>query len=145
MKELIAKALLEAFILLNKQEYTKKRECTSICVSTISPFELVDFLLENEIPKDCWFTVDENQIDVCVTYNIMVNATDTDILKRKRNRFQSIAFRYVYTTLIENGYKRVGFNTGLLKEFDDTTVYDMYMNNDWNRLEKYYSLYFKKI
>lgn len=44
--------------------------------------------------------------------------------------------------MIVNGDKRQGFNSGLLKQFDDTTVYDMYMNDEWDRLVKYYSLPF---
>ena len=37
------------------------------------------------------------------------------------------------------------FKFNLLKEFDNTTVYDMYINNEIDRLIRYYSLPFKKI
>lgn len=55
-----------------------------------------------------------------------------------------IAFPLVSQLLRDNGYTRVGYNTGLLKEFDDTTVYDMYVDDDFDRLVKYYSLPFVK-
>jgi len=45
---------------------------------------------------------------------------------------------------MKNGYKRTGYNSGLLKQFDDTTVYDMYISKDFDRLVKYYSLPFVK-
>ena len=70
---------------------------------------------------------------------------DKDKLKFRRKRFSTIAFKRVFDLLTTNGYKRVGFNSGLLRDYKDTTVYDMYMENDFDRLVKYYSLSFVKI
>jgi len=53
-----------------------------------------------------------------------------------------VAWAFIYDALIKNGYKRVGFNSGRLKEFNDTTVYEMYSSKDFDRLIKYYSLSF---
>jgi hypothetical protein len=36
------------------------------------------------------------------------------------------------------------FSVTLLREFKDTTIYDMYVNGEFDRLVKYYSLRFKK-
>ena len=40
--------------------------------------------------------------------------------------------------------QRVGFNSGLLREFADTTVYEMCINREFDRLVKLYSLSFIK-
>jgi hypothetical protein len=38
-----------------------------------------------------------------------------------------------------------GYDSRDFKEFDDTSVYKMYKNKEFDRLLKYYSLRFKKI
>lgn len=59
-----------------------------------------------------------------------------------KTTFNKTIYSLVYKKMIKEGYKRVGFSSLLLKEFDDTTVYDMYTKKEFQRLEKYYSLYF---
>ena len=67
-----------------------------------------------------------------------------DKLLFKRKRFTDVAWKFVYESLIKNGYKRIGFNSALFKSFDDTTVYDMYIDKDFDRLVKYYSCFTKQ-
>ena len=60
-----------------------------------------------------------------------------------------MAWQSVKDVLSKNGYVRSNSNSslvsqGLLKEFRNTTVYDMYMKKDFDKLTKYYSLSFVK-
>ena len=61
----------------------------------------------------------------------------------KADRFNSISFKCVYDVLLSNGYERDPYSIGLIKDFIDTTIYDMYMNEDFDRLVEYYSNPFK--
>ena len=61
-----------------------------------------------------------------------------------RKRFERRAYKAIYDRLTQLGYRRRGYSTHLLKEFDDTNVYEMYMNGEYDRLAWYYSLSFEK-
>jgi hypothetical protein len=106
---------------------------------------------DNNIPYNAYFKGIENGYDAysgyCLAYDIQIPTTEKDKSKSKFriDRFGTFAFKNVYDLLTTNGFKRVGYNSGLLKEFDDTTVYDMFINNEFDRLVKYYSLSFKLI
>lgn len=97
-------------------------------------------MVDNNVPDDAYFDCDHDSN--LLTWEIDVPMSDDDILKFRKKRFTNLAFKYIYDLLISKGYKRIGFNSSLLKEFKNTTIYDMYMNNDHDRLVKYYSLYF---
>jgi hypothetical protein len=97
----------------------------------------------NNVPDNAYFDTDYND-SVVLSWTIDIATSDADKAKFKKDRFDSIAYKFVYDALTGNGYKRVGFNSGLLKDFADTTILDMYLNKDFDRLVKYYSLYFIK-
>lgn len=151
MKDLIVKALDEAFVTLEKQVPQTKKEYVYVNISDVTPVNLLQYMQENNIPLDASFAVEYedsfigNIMEPSLCYDIDVPTTDKDKLKFKKKRFTSIAWKYVYDSLLNNNYKREGYNTGLLKEFDNTTVYDMYINKEFDRLVKYYSLPFKLI
>ncbi len=148
MKELIIEALNDAFVVLEKRVPQTKKELKEVSISDVRPLYIVQFMKDNNIPDDASFGGVDNGYDgysdICLYWDIDVPTTDKDKLKFKRKAFSSIAHKYLYDLLIKNGYKRVGFNSGLLKQFDDTTVFDMYANKDFDRLVKYYSLSFVK-
>ena len=112
----------------------------------VSPLNIVQFMKDNNIPDDAYFggidNGDDGYSDICLCYDVIIPTTDKEKLNYKRKRFNTVAHKFVYDLLLNNGYKRVGFNSGLLKQFDDTTVYDMFINKDFDRLVKYYSLSF---
>lgn len=150
MKKLIIQALNEAKQKLDKRIPLIKKKTESISIRDISPLDIVEFMKDNNIPNDAYFDGNDNGDDgwddILLSWEIDVQTTDKDKLKFSRDRFTSIAFKCVYDLLIKSGYyKRIGFSSRLLKEFDDTTVYDMYMSNDFDRLVKYYTLHFVKI
>ena len=148
MKDLITQALNNAFALFEKSVPQTKSETKYVNIDDVSPLNIVNFMKENDIPDNACFGGKPNGYDafdqVCLCYDIKIPTTDKDKLEYKKKRFTSSAWAKVYPLLTQNGYKRVGFNTGRLKEFDDTTVYDMFINNDFDRLVKYYSLPFTK-
>lgn len=149
MRDLIITALDKAMITLNNQIPSTKKDTVIIDLdeNDISPVELSAYMKDNNIPDDaCFITLEDdgafgsNSTALC--YDTDVPMTELDKLKFKRKRFTSIAFKFVYDVLIENGYKRVGFNTNKLRFFDNTTVYDMYLDTDFDMLENYYRLSF---
>lgn len=143
-KDIILKGLNRAIIRLDKITPTTKKGIKSIDISEVSPVDLPQFMVDNNVPDDAYFDCDHDSFGGTfnLSWEIDVPMSDDDILKFKRKRFANLAFKYVYDLFIYNGYKRVWFNSGLLREFNDTTIYDMYMNNDHDRLVRYYSLYF---
>lgn len=148
MKDLMIEALDNAYILLEKQVPQTKKKSEFVSILNTRPMDLISFIKDNNVPDDCCFggkdNGDDGWEDIGLCWDIDVPTTEKDRLNYKRKRFDDIAFKFVYNLLTSNGYKRVGFNSGLLKQFDDTTVYDMYMEKNFDRLEKYYSLRFGK-
>lgn len=151
MKELLIDALSDAIIKLNKITPQTKNDIKRINIIDVDPLDLPNFMKENNVPDNAYFDGRENGYDgwnvgeVYLSWDIEIPTTEKDKLKFRRNRFTSLAFKFVYDKLTTNGYKRVGFNSGLLKEFNNTTVYDMLNNNEFDRLVKYYSLSFKRV
>lgn len=149
MKELIIQALNEAILIINKQIPQTKGKRIEINIEDVSPLKIVQFMKDNNIPDDAWFGGKDNGNDgyneICLCYTGKIPTTEKDKLTFCKKRFTDIAWCKVYELLLANGYMRVGYSTFFLKEFDDTTVYDMYITNDFDRLVKYYSLPFKLI
>lgn len=148
MKDLITQALNNAFGILEKQIPQTKKKTESISIIDVKPSELLSFMKSNDIPNDAVFSGRDNGYDawddIVLSWEIDIPTTDKDKKAFKRKRFTDIAWKVVYDILMKNGYKRVGYNSGLLKQFDDTTVYDMFISKDFDRLVKYYSLPFVK-
>jgi len=148
MKNLIKKALDDALILLEKKIPQTKKEIKYVNIEDVKPSELTQFMKDNNIPDDAYFGNSLNKYEgcdeVCLCYDVDIPTTEKDKLRFCRIRFTSIAWEFVYDLLIKNGYKRVGYNTASLKQFYGTTVYDMYIDNDYDMLVKYYSLPFVK-
>jgi hypothetical protein len=149
MKDFIIIALDNALIKLDKQTPLIKKQVESISIIDVNPIDINRFMLANDIPNDAYFNGRDNGYDVwddiCLSWTIDVPTTDKDRLKYRQRRFTTIAHKNLYDLLIANGYKRVGFNSGLLRDYDNTTVYDMYIDKDYDRLIKYYSLSFNKL
>lgn len=145
MKDLIIQVLPSA---LDAASYAEtKNEIQSISVMDVSPIALPVFMEENGIPSDAWFSGNDNGYDgwddFMLSWDVVVPTTDAERQHSLRESFRRRAFRRVSDLLKENGYRRYGSSTRLFKAFDDTTVYDMYMNGEIDRLVDYYSLYFK--
>ena len=148
MKTLLIEALNDAMVTLENQIPQTKKKTNTISILDVEPLNLTLFMKENNIPDDACFSGTDNGYDgwndIVLAWDVDVPTTEADKLEFKRRRFSDIAWRKIYDLLTTNGYKRVGYNTGLLEQFRGTTVYDMYINNDLDRLVTYYSLPFIK-
>lgn len=147
---LIIQGLNDAMDKTKKYAHMTKSETRSISIDNVNPVDLTSFMDSNNIPSDAYFNGTDNGYDGWYPYDLKlcweveVPTTEDERVSFRKKKFNtSLAFKSVYDLLIANGYVRSGFNSGLLKEFDDTSVYDMYMNKEYDRLVKYYSLSFK--
>jgi len=145
MKELIIKALDEAYLTLSIRTPQTKKETVYAYIEDVEPLELADFMKSNNIPDNAYFGAEPNSYDsfdrVCLCWEIDAPTTDKDRLTYKRDKFTYIASKPVFEALSKAGFKRKSFSSLGLR-FKDTTVYDMYINKDFDRLVEYYSLYF---
>lgn len=146
MKNLIIQALNDAILALDKRVPLTKKDTVYVNIEDVKPQDLISFMKKNNIPEDAYFNGKPNSYDafdeVCLSYEIDIPTTNKEKLEFKRRVFSTIAHQKLYNLLITNGYKKLSYNSGLLKEFGDTTVYDMFINKDFDRLVKYYSLSF---
>jgi hypothetical protein len=148
MKDLIIDSLKDSLDILEKRTPKNKKVVKSISIMDVNPVDLKDFMSKNNIPNTAYFDGRDNGYDawddILLSWEVETPTTKKEQLIYKRRVFSDIAFKLIYNTLINNGYKRVGVCSSKFKEFDDTTIYDMYVNKDYDRLVKYYTLYFVK-
>ena len=149
MKDLIKNGLDEVYDFLIEKMVPKSKKITkSVSIIDVKPIDIISFMKDNNIPDDACFDGRDNGYDawddILLSWDVSVETTSEEKLRFKRKRFGSIAFKHIYNLLTKKGYKRVGVNSALFKEYRDITVYDMYINKDFDKLVKYYSLFFKK-
>ena len=150
MKSLLSPVLNAAMAKLNKQVPQTKGSTQSIDISEVRPKDLAAFMSDNNVPDDCYFDGTENAYDAWevdstkLTWDIQIPTTDADKLRYKRKRFQSILWHALYPVLLANGYKRISSGSDKFKQFDDTTLYDMVVDGNIDRVIAYYSLSFAK-
>ena len=148
VEELISQALDESFTLLEKQVPKTKKSIKSISIIDVKPLELSSFMKKNNVPDDAFFDGRDNGYDawddILLSWDVDVPTSGKERSDFRRRRFTDIAFRKVYDSLKDKGYKRKGFDSSLLKQFKDTTLYDMYTNQEFDRILQYYSMYFVK-
>jgi len=147
MKDLIKQALAVAIIILeNSIPQTKLKVVEDISLDDINPIDIAKYMKDNNIPDNAYFMGIDNGDDgysrYCLAYDIQIPTTDKDKDKYRKERFTSYAFKQVYDLLIKNGYKRISSWSSSYKEFDKKTVYEMFTNNEFDRLVQYYSLSF---
>lgn len=160
MKNLILKALDEAFTILENQVPQTKKKTETISIQDIKPLELISFMKSNNIPNDAYFTGTDNGYDgwddIVLAWEVDVPTSEKEKLEYKNYRFHDIVFRKVYGLLIPNGYKRIPFqnqgritykrtsNISSIIMFDNKSIYEMYIDKDIDKLVEYYSMYFQK-
>ena len=149
MKDILIKILDECFYEVVRFTPTTKKKTVSISIQDIRPTDIIRFMEENNIPEDAYFTGTDNGYDgwddVVLEWDVSVPTTELDKIEYRRKRFANTAFRKLYKALTANGYKRAGVPSQLLDQFKSRTVYEMYVEKDFDTLIKYYSLYFKKL
>ena len=161
MRNLISKALNDAFTKLEKQVPQTKKKTETISIQDVKPSELVLFMKSNDIPNSAYFTGIDNGYDgwndIVLAWEVDVPTSEKEKSEYKKYRFHDIAFKSVYDLLTTNGYKRISDrNQGRITYkkrsnsissiimFDNKSVYEMYVDNDLDKLVEYYSMYFQK-
>ena len=148
MEELLKPALDAAFVKLDKVVSQTKNSFKYVDISDVNILQFQEFLTDNNIPDTAWFSTcgEDGPFEVntpCLVYDVTVNKTKAEILRDRKARFTNVVWAMLYPLLTEKGYIR-HFDSSLLREFKDTAIYDMYVNGEFDRLVKYYSLRFKK-
>ena len=161
MKNLISKALNDAFTTLENQIPQTKKKTETISIQDVKPSQLMSFMKSNDIPNNAYFTGTDNGYDgwndIVLAWEVDVPTSEKEKLEYKNYRFHDIAFKKVYDLLTTNGYKRIsGQDRGRITYkkrnntissiimFDNKSVYEMYIDKDLDKLVEYYSMYFQK-
>ena len=161
MRNLISKALNDAFTTLENQVPQTKKKTETISIQDVKPSELVLFMKSNDIPNNACFSGTDNGYDgwndIVLAWEVDVPTSEKEKLEYKNYRFHDIAFKKVYDLLTTNGYKRISgrdINRITYKKrsntvssiimFDNKSVYEMYVDKDLDKLVEYYSMYFQK-
>ena len=161
MKNLISKALNNAFTTLENQLPQTKKKTKTISIQDVNPSQLMSFMKSNDIPNDAYFTGTDNGYDgwndVVLAWEVDEPTSEKEKSEYKNYRFHDIAFKKVYDLLTTNGFKRISDrNQGRITYkkrsnsissiimFDNKSVYEMYMDKDLDKLVEYYSMYFQK-
>lgn len=144
MKQLIIKALHEAFVLLNKKIPTHKTKKHVFDLDDTSPADLPKFMSDNGIPaKDAYFAGIENGYDAyrgwAVCYDEKIALTEIDKKDFSRKSFPEIAHSLVWKVYRDNGYK-----VEASRSKNDYTIYNIYLSGDFSGIETYYNQFFKK-
>ena len=163
MRNLISKALNDAFTTLENQVPQTKKKTETISIQDVKPSQLMSFMKSNDIPKDAYFTGADYGYDgwndIVLAWEVDVPTSEKEKLEYKNYRFHDIAFKKVYDLLTTNGYKRIsdrnqgritykqrskysGISSIIL--FDNKSVYEMYIDKELDKLVEYYSMYFQK-
>ena len=161
MRNLISKALNDAFTTLENQVPQTKKKTETISIQDVKPSELVSFMKSNDIPNNAYFSGTDNGYDGwndrVLAWEVDVPTSEKEKSEYKNYRFHDIAFKKVYDLLTTNGYKRIsGQDRGRITYkkrsntvssiimFDNKSVYEMYVDKDLDKLVEYYSMYFQK-
>lgn len=144
MKDLIIKALDEAFELFKRKVPQARKKEESLDISHVSPFVLPSFLKENNVPNNAYFSYMDSGKRNTGTYLCWevepAPMTEEDRLTWKRQNFTSVAWSFVVHVLTKDGYKHRNRDYWLATEYPDATIYDLYIAKDFDRLVEYYSL-----
>ena len=161
MKDLILNALNDAFTTLENQVPQTKKKTETISIQDVKPSELMSFMKSNDIPKDAYFSGTDNGYDgwndIVLAWEVDVPTSEKEKSEYKNYRFHDIAFKKVYDLLTTSGYKRTSRRDqgritykkrsnaiSSIIMFDNKSVYEMYVDNDLDKLVEYYSMHFQK-
>jgi hypothetical protein len=142
MKEIITTTLQEVMNKVLASTPETKKQTKYLDILDVEPIKLIEFMRDNNIPSDAYFSGVDNGYDgwshIVIEWLIDVPTTDKDKLQYQKNTFNSSSA--VRKALMANGYKRKSLYSNEFNEFANTTVYDMYVSGDFDALVKYYSI-----
>jgi hypothetical protein len=150
MKDLILKALDSAFFTTKAITPQTKKQVKGIDIMDVEPINLLKFMKENGVPENAWFGGRDNNYgngydSFELHWEVDIPTNEQDNLKFMRTNFPNRAYKQIYDVLTNIGYKRVGFDSAVYSRFKNLNMYDLYVNNEFDLLVEYYSLFFQKI
>jgi len=122
----------------------------SLDISDIKPHRLSAFITVHGIPENAHFNGVDNAYDgwevghILLSWEVEAPTTREEQSIFKRKRFTHYAWDLIYKVLLANNYTRTGCCSSHFKKYKGTTVYDMFLNSNWDRLEEYYAPRFQK-
>jgi len=150
MIDIIKPVLLSRLTELKQKVPQTKPSEKRIDIRDVAPIDLPRFILENDIPAQAQFDGEDNGYDgwepdrLFLSWSVDIPTADEDRKRWLRTKMR-LSFNRIHDALVNNGYERISGSSSEFKAFDDTTIYDMVVAGEWERLEQYYSLLFNKI
>lgn len=148
MKQLIIQVLEESFSVLEKQTPKSKKQIKSISIINVSPLDLISFMKKHNIPDSAFFNGRDNGYDafddILLSWEVDIPTSEKDKFDFGKRRYSDIVFPKIYKIMSDNNYNRKPLDTSLLKDYKNTTVYEMFINRDFDRIVEYYSMYFER-
>lgn len=150
MKNLIILALDKAYERSKKDAPEIKYDVTkSDNINGMSVGQLLSFIKENNIDSEALVCADTESSDVFVSVRLnlynKIPLTEQEREYAVRGNFDRYAAMGAVRIMLEtNGYKSKDVDRNKLKAFNDMSVYDMYMAENFDILVDFYSLFFDK-
>jgi len=149
MKDIILPILHDIHSGLEQRIPQTKKETVYVNIENVKPSDIMQFMIDNNIPDNAEFGGKPNGNDaydeMCLCYDIDVPIHEKEKIRVREKTFDRMAFSKINESLIANGYRRTPVNSEFFKKFKDLTVYSMYINNDFDKIIKYYSYFFIKL
>jgi hypothetical protein len=149
MKDFIYHVLNEAMKASKNQMVETKRVVKNINVSHLtSPYEIVSYIEENNIP-DCWMYAEDNNI--YLAWNEVVEKTDEEKENTLQRIFETNAMRLLHKAVKYENDTELKYTTKVYdhnaktKRFGSKTMYDLYISQDWEGIQDYFNLHFRKV
>jgi len=147
-KELIKEALTALNNRIKPREYKKVVKTHKLGSWSATVNEITSYMEENGIPDSSEICAGDEGLEFC--WEAEEKMTDEEKEKQRKKVFNTNAWRVVYKSLTENGYKRKPLENGIhdvnrLKDkYGTDDVYELFQREEWGGIAKLYLLSFKK-
>lgn len=142
MKEIVLPVLQQVYeSAIADAEKKRVRKYQYSPIGQMNIDKLQQYMVKNNIPASAQLIIIDS--DIYIKWEIYIPMTE----KEKNNFIEKYVnyreFSKVDDILYEKGYKRKAISRLRLSDFNETTVYHMFIKKEYDRLQKYYSLFYK--
>jgi len=146
MLHIIETELNRVFDKLTKQAPTTKAKFHSIDIMDVKPLDLPNFMKENDIPDSAEFEGVDNGYDgysgFVLGWTTPIPTTEKDRAKWVEERFERYSVTALHQGLVKQGYYKKGFDSILYRQFTKTSLYDKFLNKEFEQIKDYYSTHY---
>ena len=122
----------------NKRVIRESEDITAIKVA-----DLLVYMQQNNIPGNA--KIMHNAKSVNLQWESIEPTTEDDTLKYIKRSFNGWkTVKAVHDILTENGYNRISVWSNEYKPYKNTSIYEMYISEEYDKLRSYFSLTFDK-